>query len=109
MPPPFSTQMLLMFGALLSALARVSVTPERVQALVSTVPLGITIETVPLAGRPAALSMVITVVVAATIRPPRRAPERTGSAMSITCPGRTSTPASMLAVKLTTSVSYWLA
>ena len=65
-------------------------------------------ETVPLEGRPAASSIVSVVVVAAAIRPPRREPERTGSAMSITCPGLTTTPASMDAVKLTTSVSYWL-
>ena len=55
---------------------------------------------------PAVPSTVICPVVAEAIRPPLLRPAFNGSATSITCPGRTKTPASKLQVKLTTSVSW---
>ena len=50
-------------------------------------------------------STVISVVVAALIRPPLRSPDLTGSAISIICPGLTITPASIEVENVTTSRS----
>ena len=54
---------------------------------------------------PVASSTVTTAVVADLIRPPLRDPARIGSLILITWPGRTTTPASIEAVKVTISVA----
>ena len=54
---------------------------------------------------PVISSTVIAVVVAALIRPPLRSPALTGSAISIICPGLTTTPASIEVENVTTSRS----
>ena len=51
-------------------------------------------------------STVIWVVVAAITLPPLRTPERTGSAISITAPGLTTTPESIEVPKVTISLSF---
>ena len=104
------TQMLFTFGVVLNADETVTTAPAMpVIALVSTVPSGINTEIValPVVGRLVSVvsSTVMVVVVAAAMRPPRRTPDLTGSAIEITAPGRTSTPASIDALNSTTSVS----
>ena len=54
----------------------------------------------------ASASIVMLVVVAATTRPPLLAPALTGSFISITEPGLTTTPASIEVVKLIVSDSF---
>ena len=99
---------LLALGAVVSAVARVITLPAIAVTLrLSTVPVGrITdrVVLVPIA-RPVASSTVTVVVVAVEMRPPRREPAFTGSLTSMICPGRTTTPASIEAVKLITSDS----
>ena len=51
-------------------------------------------------------STVICVVVAAVTLPPLRTPERTGSAISITAPGLTTTPESIEVANATISLSF---
>ena len=100
--------MLFAFGADGSADVSVTVVPTMLATpRLCTVPSDRITESVPPDGdRSVALSTVIVVVVAVAIRPPRRAPARIGSEMLITWPGRTSTPASIEAVNVTTSDSY---
>ena len=99
---------LLAFGAVVSGVARLITLPAIAVTLrLSTVPVGRITERVVLVpiARPVASSTVTAEVVPETMRPPRRLPARTGSATSMICPGRTTTPASIEAVKLITSDS----
>ena len=91
-------------------------TPELAEVIVldSTFPLlKITLIVGLVAGSPnagievaVAASIVIAVVVAETIRPPLLTPALTGSFISITEPGLTTTPASIEVVKVTVSLSF---
>ena len=111
-----STQMLLEFGV--AAKSRSTVITPLVMSVTrsfssatspSTVPSGkITYRNDPVPKFRSVLavsSTVIVLLVADLMRPPLRAPEITGSAIWMICPGRTVCPASRLLVKLTTSFS----
>ena len=98
------THTLLAPGAEVNALVTVITLPAMLCTVrSSTVPAGSTAEMVPGVVKPVASSTVMAVVVALLMRPPRLAPAFTGSAMLITWPGRTMTPASMLVAKVTVS------
>ena len=103
------TQMLLACGAELKAVTTVTTFPAiDCTALACTVPSVRITESVGLLAvvRPVASSRVMAVVVAAAMAPPRRAPDRRGSATSMICPGRTATALARFDVKLTASDSY---
>ena len=105
-----SIHMLLALGAALNADWRVIALPTTVEiSRCSTVPSGkITLSSEPpsmLKSVSAESSTVITVVVAALMRPARRDPALTGSEIRMICPGRTCWPASRLDAKVHTSFS----
>ena len=103
--------MLLAFGASLNAVLTVITRPEiPLMVLVSTNPVGINTEivgdSVVSIDRLVVLSMVIVVVVALLMRPLRREPAFSGSAISITIPGRRMMPLSIETEKVTVSVRF---
>ena len=107
-----NSQTVFTFGVCENAEDTVTTAPKTPDTdLVSTVPSGNMTLNVGLfvVGRSVAAesSTVIWVVVAELTLPPLRTPDLTGSAISITAPGRTTTPESIDVVKVQTSDSLF--